>query len=719
MKRKRWLVLVIGLYFPLLAAGQWTWRNPLPQGNDLNVIRITGPDEVWAAGLAATLMHSTDGGLTWEVRNLKDHTRFMNFTGLDFPGGDTVFLTDYWGYVLRSFDGGITWDSVYYEHDESLNAAVFTDPMHGHIVCSGGKILRTVDGGDTWIPWYHGSSMGFTALSFPNASIGYAAGGTSFILKTTDGGVTWNEVFNDTAWYPGDIRFISPDTGWAAGSNGRVLRTTDGGITWSVQALGDTVTFKAIGVFNSDTLQVSGSAQSTLFMYSYPVRYRSVNGGVTWTRDTTGGGVVWYGDMDCRSDGTAFLADYWGHLEKSQDYGMTWDTLSSALVSGLGWGAGIYDIDFPTVQTGYASTEGGEGGSGGVLKTIDGGATWSKLDFSAPWHSMRAVGFYNENIGCIAGDYLYYTLDGGQNWYLAWSGSVWPGVRSIAYNKPGSNCFAVGDYGLFLRSNNLGQGWSAVTGLPNTTYYGVCFPDESTGYVTGNNALLKTTDGGNTWNVISTSLSMKAICFTSPQKGIGVGNNGWIGLTSDGGATWQQVTTAYTGDCYSVSFAGADTGFIAGDNEDGLGMILKTTDGGNTWKEQYIPNLDEMYSVAAISGNTAFAGGWLCKLLGTTNGGFSVGENPLPAPSALSARVIPNPVASAAVIRYTLPEPARVTITLLDALGNPAGNPVSMQQASGSHDFSIRTEGLSPGIYYARITAGKMTKTRKVIVLSR
>lgn len=46
-------------------------------------------------------------------------------------------------------------------------------------------------------------------------------------------------------------------------------------------------------------------------------------------------------------------------------------------------------------------------------------------------------------------------------------------------------------------------------------------------------------------------------------------------------------------------------------------------------------------------------------------------------------------------------------------------SPVSLQQSTGNHEFSIPSEGLTRGIYYCRITAGKQSETRKVIVLSR
>ena len=53
---------------PVVPAGEgnWAWQNPEPQGNNLNA--ISGPDvgNVWAVGNAGAVVHSIDGGMTWQ-----------------------------------------------------------------------------------------------------------------------------------------------------------------------------------------------------------------------------------------------------------------------------------------------------------------------------------------------------------------------------------------------------------------------------------------------------------------------------------------------------------------------------------------------------------------------------------------------------------------------------------------------------------------------------
>ena len=67
----------------------------------------------------------------------------------------------------------------------------------------------------------------------------------------------------------------------------------------------------------------------------------------------------------------------------------------------------------------------------------------------------------------------------------------------------------------------------------------------------------------------------------------------------------------------SVSFAGADTGFIVG----GYGTILHTTDGGTHWISQLSGTTQWLRGVTAINGDTATAVGDSGTILRTTNDG--------------------------------------------------------------------------------------------------
>ena len=629
------------LFMAITAHSQWTWRNPVPQGNELSVIRIKNDNSVWVAGYTGTVMHSEDEGQTWQIRNLAEHTMYSNFIGLDWPDAATGFVVDRNGYIYRTRDAGITWDSVYWEVDEYLNASCFTDTQHGFVVCSGGKIIRTEDGGNIWNPWFFQKPVDLRCVCFPSPLIGFTAGSPGYILKTLNGGLDWAVVHVDSAVTLNSMVFPDINTGIAAGADGVVMKTADGGSTWTKQYLNDSATFSSVAMFSPDTLILNGIEYGIVTSFSGAVKYLSTNGGNTWTRLQIPAYSPFTKAITAHPGGTAIAVGHWGCIEKTIDYGTSWTALSTWVTSPVGWGAGINGIDFPTAQTGYAVIAQGVIDEGRVLKTIDGGATWFIQDTVSQFNSLWAVDFVTETMGCAGGTEIYGTFDGGQTWTLRMSGLGWRGVMSMAHTIDGV-MVAVGYNGTFLRSTDFGQSWSYLPGVPNLYYRAVCFADAGNGFAAGNSTLLRTTDAGLTWNVIKTGFSINAIDFPTPQKGIAVGPDGLILMTTDGGATWEDHSFLTTDNLYAVHFYDADTGYAVGGTEMITGLILKTTDGGATWHKQFLPSIYPLYAVAT-TGNCASTGGLWCLLFGTTNGGIQVSTDPRMNPRGAGAVIFPNP----------------------------------------------------------------------------
>ena len=92
---------------------------------------------------------------------------------------------------------------------------------------------------------------------------------------------------------------------------------------------------------------------------------------------------------------------------------------------------------------------------------------------------------------------------------------------------------------------------------------GVSFTDANTGTAVGySGTILRTTDGGDTWNSQSTgsTVDLWDVCFTDGNTGTVVGDNGTILRTTDGGTTWASRASGVTTLLYGVSFTGADHG---------------------------------------------------------------------------------------------------------------------------------------------------------------
>jgi photosystem II stability/assembly factor-like uncharacterized protein len=80
------------------------------------------------------------------------------------------------------------------------------------------------------------------------------------------------------------------------------------------------------------------------------------------------------------------------------------------------------------------------------------------------------------------------------------------------------------------------------------------FINPDTGFVGGNNVILKTNDGGNTWLNLSCPVYIKSMHFFDINHGCIVGN-GKLLKTTDGGNTWNYMHSETTNYLYDMFFA--------------------------------------------------------------------------------------------------------------------------------------------------------------------
>jgi len=141
----------------------------------------------------------------------------------------------------------------------------------------------------------------------------------------------------------------------------------------------------------------------------------------------------------------------------------------------------------------------------------------------------------------------------------------------------------------FLVNLSLAQnsGWVKQESGTDAQLNEIFFVDTQRGWVVGDEIILGTTDGGETWIVQDSSdVFFRSVFFTNQNHGWAVGfvpdqTEGVIYQTTDGGLNWQ-VQDSTERDLHDIYFADADTGFICGGVS--KSSILKTTDGGASWE---------------------------------------------------------------------------------------------------------------------------------------
>jgi photosystem II stability/assembly factor-like uncharacterized protein len=176
----------------------------------------------------------------------------------------------------------------------------------------------------------------------------------------------------------------------------------------------------------------------------------------------------------------------------------------------------LTSVHFLGADTGYAV-----GDLGTIIKTIDGGVSWTLLTYET-YNELFSVYFTNPNDGFAVGveGTIIKTTDGGTTWTIIPSGTL-NTLYSIFFPN-NSNGYIVGENGIILKSIDSGSTWTEISGGggPDNCLVSVCFTDANTGYIADNNysgcSILKTIDSGNTWSNVFSASSGYRVRFPKP-----------------------------------------------------------------------------------------------------------------------------------------------------------------------------------------------------------
>jgi len=268
---------------------------------------------------------------------------------------------------------------------------------------------------------------------------------------------------------------------------------------------------------------------------------------------------------------------------------------------------------FVDANTGYAAG-GIYSGSGGVVKTLDGGNKWTILLENYPYY-LRAVKFINSDIGWVVGDHgtILKTINGGSTW-TAQTSNTTNRLNSVFFLNESVGWIA-GYYGTLLKTTNGGSTWTPQS-VGSSHQLFVYFQDANIGWIiSGNNTIQKTTNGGTTWTsqTISTTGNLYNLRFLDANIGWTCTTDGKIFKTSNGGSTWTAVATFSSEYFYDIFFTDKNNGWVVGGDWSLGGSIRKTIDGGVTWTLENSHTANSLMSV-----------GFVGKTMGWTSGAQGV-----------------------------------------------------------------------------------------------
>jgi photosystem II stability/assembly factor-like uncharacterized protein len=535
----------------------------------LNSVYFTDSYNGYIAGERGRILKTIDAGGHWD--SLATNTTKTLYS-IVFVNNNTGYAVGDSGTILKTTNGGTTWQMLTSGTTNRLLSVSFIDENTGIVTGNNGTSLKTTNGGATWQSLTTGTTKVLNAVHMLDNNHVFICGNDGLFLKSENGGASFNDttLFTYNYYYSlYDIKFLNPDTGFIVGKY--FTKTTDGGNTWNTLGL----------EMNARLLFVS--PQNNNFIYcvaNFGSLFLSSNGGnsfsskisilPTYYASRSNYVSIYFTDANTGYIACQIATD----VMKTTDGGITWYPCH---------GGGLpdvysYALHFPNKDTGYKVEYNTAYGISQMSKTTDAGETWSAL-FSG-WNGigdhLYAVFFTTGYKGLVAGEYgqIYKTTDGGTHWTSVTSGTT-NSLNSI-YFANDSIGYIVGSGGVILKTTDGGNSWSSLTSGTISTLNSIYFINSDTGFAVGNGILLKTFDGGLTWSSETYPFNLSSIHFPNANYGYVVGDGGKLLKTTDGGNTWNYMHSETTINLSGVFFTDSITGFIIGS----AATLLKTTNGG-------------------------------------------------------------------------------------------------------------------------------------------
>ncbi len=181
--------------------------------------------------------------------------------------------------------------------------------------------------------------------------------------------------------------------------------------------------------------------------------------------------------------------------------------------------------------------------------------------------------------------------------------------------------FAAGE-NLIIKSTDGGVSWEEIPYSFEGKLLSISFWDEDNGVAVGEAGLiLQTKDGGNTWTTRNPGLptDLNSVTVKSETSAIAVGANGQVIQTSNQGDTWTNVSFGQTVSLNEITFANADTAYIVGNN----GRVFRSTNSGSSWTSLTSGVTTNLRGIAFSSPSIGYAVGEVGVVIKTTDAGES------------------------------------------------------------------------------------------------
>lgn len=364
-----------------------------------------------------------------------------------------------------------------------------------------------------------------------------------------------------------------------------------------------------------------------------------------WTSLGPEGGSILALVVDPITPTTLYAGTYLGGVFKSTNGGGNWNAVNTGLAN---YYVTDLAIDLLTPAILYAVTQ------GGVYKTTNGGGSWSVVtsggELSPELLSLVIDPLTPATLYATAGGgSLLKSTNGGGNWSESYTGLGQYGCSIVAIDPvTPATLYALGEGSLLFKSTDGGDNWSALsTDLQNIGNVSALVIDPvtpTTLYAVTASSILKSMDGGVTWNAAHTGIVGGAhtlVIDPATPSTLYVATEGFEGgvyKSTNGGGNWFRANTGLTTDPTGLPHAFGQALAIDPKQPTTLyvglrsylggfgGGVFKTTNSGGNWSSINTNLMNTYINTLAIdpaTPATLYLGSKYTGVYKSTNGGQS------------------------------------------------------------------------------------------------
>ena len=257
-----------------------------------------------------------------------------------------------------------------------------------------------------------------------------------------------------------------------------------------------------------------------------------------------------------------------------------------------------------------------------IVLSIQSFAQWTKIP-SGTTTNLKDVHFPSDSVGYAVGDYglVLKSNDTGNTWLTVHT-DLALSFKSVFFTSEDTG-YAAG--GSLYKTTNGGANWAEILTDSLNQIIEVYFVNKTLGFASGNK-LYKTTNSGISWTPINLNNVFSSIYFPSDSVGYFIGGPDFgspLFKTVNRGQTYTPITNGFQSIKESIHFINDSVGYMCGWYN---GVLVKTTNGGINWQQIDTINWPQCFDVYFLDENVGYYidnGGGTYKIINTIDGGAS------------------------------------------------------------------------------------------------